>query len=281
MIKLQMKLSAETLGLLELYAEKLLSDATSIGINKSYLFKRAIKEVPVKNIDWKKVKNYNIGKVNNNYKKGLQTAMILENQVVDELEYLREEFKKEFETQRIYRPFVIKLIVKAAIIKLQGEMSKVLKIEEKLDNEFLIQNIRIDFFTTDKGLDVRAARGGVYGIELLKMRTDLSLPLYVGESVYIAKRCGEHLFSFFGNHKYFGLEKEDFENNELILRFSVLEKIDERKSILGVGRYKENELQHIQKLAPSTQLKTSDRQLGDLEEKVKKVQAEMVKKGFK
>lgn len=127
--------------------------------------------------------------------------------------------------------------------------------------------MRIDYFITDEGMDERAARGGVYHVELIKKNTDTSISLYIGESVWIAARCGEHLYSFYDNPNYFGLTKEDIENDELILRFSVLEEIEGKKSVLGVGKYKDMELKYIQENNPATQFNTSDRQLSDIDEK--------------
>lgn len=141
--------------------------------------------------------------------------------------------------------------------------------------------MRIDFFTTIKGMDVRAARGGVYHVELLNENTDSLISLYIGESVWIAERCGQHLYSFYEDPNYFGLEKEDLENDELVLRFSVLEGIEEEKSVLGVGKYKDTELKYIQEYNPATQFKTSDRQLRKISEKVRKVQLAMKECGLK
>lgn len=141
--------------------------------------------------------------------------------------------------------------------------------------------MRIDFFTTDKGMDERAARGGVYHVELLKENIDSLISLYIGESVWIATRCGEHLYSFYDDPNYFGLTKEDLENDELILRFSVLEGIEGKKSVLGVGKYKDTELKYIQENNPTTQFITSDRQLRDIHEKVRKVQFAMKECGLK
>lgn len=139
----------------------------------------------------------------------------------------------------------------------------------------------INFFKTDKGMDERAAKGGVYHVELLKENTDLLLSLYVGESVWIAARCGQHLYSFYDDPSYFGLKKEDFENDELILRFSVLEEIEGKKSVLGVGKYKDKELKYIQENNPATQFNTSDSQLRDINAKVRKVQSAMKEYGLK
>jgi hypothetical protein len=133
---------------------------------------------------------------------------------------------------------------------------------------------------TDKGMDERAARGGVYQVELLKENLGSLISLYIGESEWIVVRCGEHLYSFYNDPNYFGLIKEDLENDTLILRFSVLEGIEGKKSVVGVGKYKDAELKYIRQNNPTTQLNTSDRQL-DIHEKVRKVQFAMKKYGLK
>lgn len=141
--------------------------------------------------------------------------------------------------------------------------------------------MKIDFFATNNGMDIRAVRGGVYHVELLKEDTEQSISLYIGESVWIAARCGKHLYSFYDDSRYFGLSIDDFKNDDLTLRFSVLDTIEGNKSVLGVGSYKSMELDYIQKVKPATQLETSDRQIRDVEEKVRRVQDSMKKHGFK
>lgn len=141
--------------------------------------------------------------------------------------------------------------------------------------------MRIDFFTTNGGMDKRAIKGGVYHVELLKKDLPYTISLYIGESVCIAVRCGEHLYSFYADPGYFGLKSEDLNNDELTLRFSVLQTLVGRKCILGVKRYKDLELKYIQKEIPITQLRTSDRQIKNKDEKIQVVQEEMLKKGFK
>lgn len=101
--------------------------------------------------------------------------------------------------------------------------------------------MRIDFFETNNGMDTRAVGAGVYMIELENRITKNKVCLYIGESVWIASRCGVHLYSLCENPSYFGLEKDDIENDDFILKFSVVETIDDKKSVLGCGQYKELE----------------------------------------
>lgn len=116
-------------------------------------------------------------------------------------------------------------------------------------------------------MDTRAVGAGVYMIELENRITKNKVCLYIGESVWIASRCGVHLYSLCENPSYFGLEKDDIENDDFILKFSVVETIDDKKSVLGCGQYKELELGAIKDNKPLTQLDTSDRQIKDIEKK--------------
>lgn len=141
--------------------------------------------------------------------------------------------------------------------------------------------MKIDFFTTATGMDQKAVRGGVYHIEILKEGTDSLISLYIGESVWIAARCGQHLYSFYDNPNYFGLTKEDLENDEFVLRFSVLEEIVGKKSLLGVGKYRGQELKYIRENNPTSQLNTSDSQIRNIDEKVDTVQFAMKAHGLK
>jgi len=84
------------------------------------------------------------------------------------------------------------------------------------------------------------------------VKENVNICLYIGESVWIASRCGEHLYSVMENPEYFGLKKDDINNDELTLKFSVINKIEGKKSELGVGSYKEFELQTIKENKPLT-----------------------------
>lgn len=141
--------------------------------------------------------------------------------------------------------------------------------------------MEIDFFETNNGMDSRAVGAGVYMIELENKITKKKICLYIGESVWIAARCGVHLYSLYEDPNYFGLEPEDIKNNDFILKFSVVKNIDGKKSVLGCGKYKELELKAIKENKPLTQLDTSDRQIRDVEKKKSKVQDELLKQGFK
>lgn len=139
--------------------------------------------------------------------------------------------------------------------------------------------MKIDFFETENGMDIRATKGGVYQIEVVK--EDQHICLYVGESIWIASRCGQHLYSVMETPEYLGLEKDDIDNDELTLKFSIVSEIKVKKGELGFGTYKDLELQAIKKNEPLTQLRTSDRQIRNKQEKVNRVQYKMKELGFK
>ena len=140
----------------------------------------------------------------------------------------------------------------------------------------------IDFSQTENGLDKRAINGGVYHVELKKNGIETPISLYIGESVWIARRCGRHLYVFNEKPELFGLEEDDKNNDDLILKFSVLKKIDLKKNTQeNKDSFKEIELEFIDKLKPLTQSSKSDIQIKSIEKRKKKVQDKMKEVGFK
>lgn len=89
--------------------------------------------------------------------------------------------------------------------------------------------MEIDFFETNNGMDPRAIGAGVYMIELENKITKKKICLYIGESVWIASRCGVHLYSLYEDPNYFGLEPDDIKNDDFILKFSVVKNIYDKK----------------------------------------------------
>lgn len=140
----------------------------------------------------------------------------------------------------------------------------------------------IDFFRTEDGIDKRAIKGGVYHVELKKKGIDAPISLYIGESVWIVRRCGKHLYVFDDKPELFGLEDNDKNNDDLILKFSVLEEIDLKKDTqANKDTYKMTELKYIDDIRPVTQSSTSDIQIRNIEKRKKKVQDKMKELGFK
>lgn len=67
--------------------------------------------------------------------------------------------------------------------------------------------MKIEFFETDNGMDPNAIKGGVYHIELIdKNDEEKRISLYIGESVWIASRCGEHILNNFISAIFFILQ---------------------------------------------------------------------------
>ena len=122
--------------------------------------------------------------------------------------------------------------------------------------------MRVDFFEKNQSFDINASQGGVYKIDLLCEGKQQPLCLYIGESIWIASRCGKHLYSFMKNPNYLGLKEEDRDNDEFTLRFSVVEAINSNKTIFQ-AIYKNKEREAIKKYKPLTQLQTSDRQISN------------------
>lgn len=94
--------------------------------------------------------------------------------------------------------------------------------------------LRIDFFSTSEGMDQRAVNHGVYSIELVGRGKKICL--YIGESVWIASRCGVHLYELYEDPGYFGLTKDDLNNDEFTLKFSVIESISDKKNFTRYWR---------------------------------------------
>lgn len=142
--------------------------------------------------------------------------------------------------------------------------------------------MQVRFFVEEDGtLDTDAIKGGVYHVELLKENKDKRISLYVGESTHVAARCGKHIYKVFEDASYFGLEKEDLIDDSLILRFSVLESINESKPKMSLKNpYKDSEINHIRDYKPLTQLSTSDRQKKK-DKRIKAVQDKMIEYKFK
>lgn len=136
----------------------------------------------------------------------------------------------------------------------------------------------IDFFKKGKGLKTEAVKGGVYLVELLKEGNEQSIPLYIGESGSMVKRCGEHLYTLFDEPNYFGLNQNDLTRGDLTIRISDVNIIKERKKFIWDKNYKDKELAAINEFNPITQLRTSDKQIKN---KVEVVQNRMKELGFK
>lgn len=86
--------------------------------------------------------------------------------------------------------------------------------------------INIEYFKKNQLLDNEAIECGIYIIELLKSNSKEAIPLYIGQSLTIVKRGGEHLYAFFKEPSYLGLSEDNMADNDLLIRFRVLEKCE-------------------------------------------------------
>ena len=127
--------------------------------------------------------------------------------------------------------------------------------------------MNIDFFSFRGKFDNRAITSGVYKVDLINSKKSTPLCLYIGESVWMASRCGRHLFALKNNPDYFGLTDENMQDECLTLKFSVVEVINTEKKN-DVKLYKEKELDAIQKYKPLTQGESSDKQSRNKSKKV-------------
>lgn len=119
--------------------------------------------------------------------------------------------------------------------------------------------IKIDFF--NKNI-IDAIGAGIYQVSI--MNNGKEEVLYIGESVLV--RCGAHLFELKKTPEYFGFNDETINNENIILKFELLEAI----SNMADRKHREKEL--IQKKKPILQSGISDR-MKSVEEKVQALTA--------
>lgn len=81
--------------------------------------------------------------------------------------------------------------------------------------------IKINFFSVDF---IKTIGAGIYKASVMKPGGD-SAPLYIGESVFVLVRCATYLFKLMRNPAYLGFSQEYIENDQITLRFDVLEQI--------------------------------------------------------
>ena len=135
-----------------------------------------------------------------------------------------------------------------------------------------IVNMNVKFFLKDNKFDVDAIGKGVYIIELARRGQDVVIPLYIGESVWMAVRCAGHLYRVCHNPEYLGLKSEDIENSNFELIIRVLETIEDK------GKLLQAEIKYIDELEPLTQKRNGESGRGKrdsmiiIDEKIKRVQ---------
>lgn len=136
-MRIQMRLSRPTVVAIQEYKQIKFADPKA-KITNGYLVGMAYKAIQndLDRIDWKAINSMDIPNVTINYDDNsisdLQTALNLEKTVLDGIEILQNKFIDVFSTKRMFKPFVIKLILFAAILK---ETGKLTLLKEENNNE--------------------------------------------------------------------------------------------------------------------------------------------------
>jgi len=120
-MRIQMRLSRPAVVAIQEYKIMRFGDPNA-KVTSGYLVGMAWKSIKPKlsQIDWQKVNSSKIPNVTNNTDnslEGLQTALNIEASVLQDIEELQNEFIGIFGTKKIYKPFVIKLILFAALLE--------------------------------------------------------------------------------------------------------------------------------------------------------------------
>lgn len=123
--------------------------------------------------------------------------------------------------------------------------------------------MKVKFFEKDTGLDENSIGAGVYRFKIgmkNSKKDDNFLTIYIGESLTMLKRCGEHMYELYKNPKYFGLSERHLSDNDLELVVEVYQKLDSRYSY-PKSKYHLRKMESlaIAKLKPLSQNKHSDR----------------------
>ncbi len=116
--------------------------------------------------------------------------------------------------------------------------------------------IKIDFFSEKI---IEAISAGIYQVSV--RHNGKEEILYIGESVFVLVRCGAHLFELKKTPEYFGFNDETINNEKIILKFELLEAVD------NMADRKRKEKEMIQEKNPMLQSGISDR-MKSVEEKI-------------
>ncbi|WP_455030819.1 hypothetical protein [Oribacterium sp.] len=136
-MRIQMRLSRPTVVAIQEYKQIKFADPKA-KVTNGYLVGMAYKAIQndLDRIDWKAINSMDIRNVIINYDDNslsdLQTALNLEAAVLDGIEILQIKFKDIFSTKKMFKPFVIKLLLFAAILK---EKDKLTLLKEENNNE--------------------------------------------------------------------------------------------------------------------------------------------------
>ena len=135
-MRIQMRLSRPTVAAIQEYKQIKFADPKA-KITNGYLVGMAYKAIQndLDRIDWQAINSMDIPNVTKNYDDSisdLQTALNLEAAVLDGIEKLQNKFMSVFSTKKMFKPFVIKLILFAAILK---ETDNLTLLKEENNNE--------------------------------------------------------------------------------------------------------------------------------------------------
>lgn len=131
-----MRLSRPTVVAIQEYKQIKFADPNA-KITNGYLVGMAYKAIQsdLDRIDWQAINSMDIPNVTKNYDESisdLQTALNLEATVLEGIEKLQNKFMSVFSTKKMFKPFVIKLILFAAILK---ETDNLTLLKEENNNE--------------------------------------------------------------------------------------------------------------------------------------------------
>lgn len=118
-MQLQMKLSGETLSALEVVCDLMYGDSNA-NISKGYLIEKLlfICSPEFDEIDWKAINEMKFDEIDYN-RPSLQTALVISDQCYELLNEFQKKLSKILGTKKVYKPYVIKLILRFSIITLK------------------------------------------------------------------------------------------------------------------------------------------------------------------
>lgn len=122
--------------------------------------------------------------------------------------------------------------------------------------------ISIDFF---KNNFIDAIGAGVYEIEIVYGNKETE-SVYIGESVFVLVRCAAHLYELKKNPQYFGFTEKTIDDENITLRFNLLELPADKNRDKKADR-KAFEVGQIKVKNPTSQSGRSDYQK-ELEERI-------------
>lgn len=148
--------------------------------------------------------------------------------------------------------------------------------------------MKIKFFDNNGCMRPDAICAGVYQFKIGLLDDEKNkeenkyLSLYVGESYSMALRCSSHLYEVFHTDpSYFGLTRQNLEDNRLLLIAEIYEKVEVSDETTNSERdilLREKEKAAIEKLCPLSQLQGSDRLNKDRVEIVQKAIEKLLSK---